>query len=197
MPDASVPATPMRGSEQVVFRLHRDKKHMARHERGRFFWHGRHLAKLFLARAFDGWAKVDTTGVMARIRWLRGRCAVLGYHLRDSALANRALVRQDFEAFVIEKAEAVNGDSRTLNSIVKELEVRKRGGFKKVVLGNGSVVRAPSFDEIADVVAILPKWRADGVPNEASKAAPMVTVSQLVSLLRQTCSQRVAWHQVV
>ena len=37
--------------------------------------------------------------------------------------------------------------------------------------------KPPSFDEIADVVAILPKWRAtapDGVPNEAFKAAPLV-----------------------
>ena len=35
---------------------------MARHERGRFFWYGRHLAKFFLARAFGGWAKVDAGG---------------------------------------------------------------------------------------------------------------------------------------
>ena len=71
---------------------------------------------------------------------------MLGYHLRDWALANRALVILDFEAFVIEKADqaelvAVKGDSRTLHSIVKELGVRKRGGFKKVILEDGSVAR--------------------------------------------------------
>ena len=48
--------------------------------------------------------------------------------------------------------------------------------------------KPPSFDETADVVAILPKWRAtgpDGVLNEAFKAAPLVMVSQLVSMLRK------------
>ena len=78
---------------------------VARHHGGKFFWCGRHLAKLFLVCAFGGWAYVDTTGVMARIRWLRGRPSVLGYHLRDWALTNRALVKRDFEAFVIEKAD--------------------------------------------------------------------------------------------
>ena len=47
----------------------------------------------------------------------RGKRAVFMYHLKDWALANRALTKQDFEAFVIEKAEraetaAVRGDSR-------------------------------------------------------------------------------------
>ena len=91
--------------------------------RGRFFWYGRHLAKLFLARAFGS----GHHGSWHASGWLRGRRAVLGYHLRDWELANRALVREDFEAFVIEKAvraelAAVKGDSRTLHSIVKGLE---------------------------------------------------------------------------
>ena len=68
MPDASVPEVPVCGPEQVVFRRHMD----ARQERERFSGTARHLAKLFLARAFCGWTKVDTTGVMARIRWFRG-----------------------------------------------------------------------------------------------------------------------------
>ena len=105
---------------------------LARQERERFFWYGRHLVKLFLARGFGGRANVDVT--------------VISAHLRDWALANRALARQDFEVFVIEKAEraetaAVRGDSRALYSIVKELGVRKRAGFKKVILEDGSVAR--------------------------------------------------------
>ena len=122
---------------------------------------------------------------------------------------------------MIEKADraelaAVKGDSRTLYSIVKG--VRKRAGFKKVILEDGSVARdvqqeqrwwlkhfasqlggsaateawacgqhnvQAANDEIADVVAILPKWRAtapDGVPNVAFEAAPLVMVTQLMSL---------------
>ena len=56
--------------------------------------------------------------------------------------------------------------------------------------------------KIADVVAILPKWRAtgpDGVPNEAVKVAPLVMVSELVTLLQKVYTGgRVpsAWHQV-
>ena len=45
----------------------------------------------------------------------------------------------------------------------------------------------PSF-EIADVVAILPKWRAtapDGVPNEAFQSAPQVVVTHLENLLQK------------
>ena len=40
----------------------------------------------------------------------------------------------------------------------------------------------PNYDEIADVVAVLPKLRAtapDGVPNEAFQSAPLVMVTQL------------------
>ena len=104
---------------------------LARQERERFFWYGRHIAKLFLARVFGGWANVEVTEISARIRQTRGKRAVLMHHLRDWALANRALVKQDFEAFVIEKAEraetaAVRGDSRALYSIVQELVVRMR-----------------------------------------------------------------------
>ena len=61
--------------------------------------------KLFLARVFGKWANVDVTEISARIRQTRGKRAVLMYHLRDWALADKALVKQDFEAFVIEKAE--------------------------------------------------------------------------------------------
>ena len=39
---------------------------MARQERERFFWYGRHFLKLFLARAFRVWANVDTAEVSAR-----------------------------------------------------------------------------------------------------------------------------------
>ena len=89
---------------------------LARQERKRFFWYGRHLVKLFLHRVFGGWDNVDVTEISARIRHTRGKRAVLVYHLRDWALANRALAKQDFEAFVVEKAEraetaAVRGDS--------------------------------------------------------------------------------------
>ena len=71
---------------------------------------------------------------------------MLGCHLRGWALANRALVKRDFEAFVIEKADraelaAVKRDSRTLYPIVKDLGVRNRAGFKKVILEDGSVAR--------------------------------------------------------
>ena len=152
---------------------------------------------------------MDTaTEVSARIGWFRGSRAVLRCRLRDWALANRALVKRDFEG--PGRIGSGQGESRTLYSIVKELG-RKRAGFKKVSLEDGSVARdakqeqrwwlkhfasqlegsaatedrprlpeigsvvsatckPPSFDEIADVVAILPKWRAtasDGVPNEA------------------------------
>ena len=235
MPGASVPATPMRGSEQVVFRLHLDANPDGQARDWQFFSGTVVVLRScsWLARLAGG-PKWTPRGVMARIRWLRGRRAVLGYHLRDWALANIALVKQEFEAFVIEKADwaefaAVKGDSRTLHSIVKELGVRKRCGHKKVVLEDGSVAqdakqeqrwwlkhfaselggstatedrskfpeigsvvsttcKPPSFDEIADVVAILPKWRATaphGIPNEALQSAPLVMVSHLVSLLRK------------
>ena len=93
-----------------------------------------------------GGANVDVTEISARIRQTRGKRAVLTYHLRDCALANGALVRQDFEAFVIEKAEcaetaAVRGDSRALYSIVTELGARKRAGSKKVILEDWSVAQ--------------------------------------------------------
>ena len=82
----------------------------------------------------------------------RGKRAVTMYHLRDWALTNRALVNRDFEAFVIEKAEraetgAARGDSTALYSIVREMEVRKRAGLKKVILEDG-----PKHDTGATVV---------------------------------------------
>ena len=54
---------------------------------------------------FGGCANVDVTVISARIRQSRGKRAVWMLHLRDWALATRALAKQDFEAFVIEKAE--------------------------------------------------------------------------------------------
>ena len=61
----------------------------------------------------------------------------------------------------------------------------------------------PSYDEIADVVAVLPKLRATaphGVPNEAFQPAPLVMVTQLESPMQKVFlggphPQRVA-HQV-
>ena len=66
--------------------------------------------------------------------------------MQKDAMAERALLKRDFEAFVIEKADraesaAVRGDSSALYSIVKESEVRQRAGFKKVILEGGSVAR--------------------------------------------------------
>ena len=149
-------------------------------------------------------------------------------------MVNRALVKSDFEAFVIEKAEraetaAARGDSRAPCSIVRELGVRKRAGFKKVTLKDGSVAQhaklgqrwwpdhfasqlggtaatvdspsppeeglaastncqPPSYDEIADVVAVLPKLRRNGSRWRTERGfpiRPLVMVTQLKSLLQK------------
>ena len=104
-----------------------------------------HVAKLFLARALAG-GPIWTQRGHGTHQVAQGQLCSAGCQLRDWALANRAL-RRDFEALVIEKAETWQSwqrfrvDSRTLHSIVKELGVSKRGGFKKVILEDGSVAR--------------------------------------------------------
>ena len=143
MLDASLPAVPMCGAEQVVFRAHLHANCAGETRKGTVL---RVWSTPCEAFPVGGWANVDVTGISARIRQTRGKRAVLMYHLRDRALANRALVKQDFQAFLIEKAEraetaAVRGDSKAPFSIVKELRVRKRAGFKKVILEDGSVAR--------------------------------------------------------
>ena len=137
MLDASLPAVPTCGAEQVVFRAHLDANCVGETRKGMVL-----LVWSTPCEAFPDscvW-RVGQSGRHGDFgphqTELGANEIVLMYHQRDWALAKRALVKQDFEAFVIEKDEraetaAVRGESRALYYIVKELGGAQASGFQE------------------------------------------------------------------